>query len=615
MTYEITIDLHGPLLVAGGPGGGLGADLATARRWAGGERRAVPYIPATALRGAIRLQLEALLAGTHLTPTGPYALENNGADASQLTDSVAALFGCSGPAELRSGSKEGKVRLSDAWPIDEVAAAAALRVRANVAIDPVLASAADQKLFFRELVETGERPLQFRAELEVHGATAEELRHLEAALGSTEAVGAGKAVGGGAISIRFERGQSAAGATVEGDPASAGSARLAFELLEPAHFGDGGPRGNHQGTRSYIPGATVRGALAWALLRSGRVSPSDAPFRELFLGEVSFGDALPGAAGANPRVRPLTLAERRSDVPSLCDKLPLHLARGRINRELEGTGLAFREDDGSQRFDPVEARSAEGLLRHTRTRVSIDRETGAAAAQRLFSIEQIEPFLAAGSPAANATTFVATIEGLSPSSAAASLLAELRGLPVFVGAGRNHGLGRVSLGVAFEGGEQDVAAAVAQVERLSSAVERLARDLRRRGGLPPAQEPAPADAMLLALVAQSDYLPEVASADPFAELGIGKARLLRRFLQEGSSGGYDELSAREQGAAASALKPLEPTLAAGSVFVYEVERSSLPAILERALPTLRRGVGRGIPTGHGRFALWVDSGTNEETMR
>ena len=597
---EITV--HGHLLVAGSQVPGLGVDLATARRSDG--RGLVPYIPATALRGAVRLQLEALLQGAGRGGIGPYPLDDGIPRERLAGDLVARLFGYSGERGSRSGAQEGLLRFGDALPVDGPAAARAVAVRPGLELDDHLGTAAERKLFFREVAEAAAAPLVFRAELDTGGAVDEEIRVLRAAIETTDALGAGKAKGGGAVSIRWLYEPGGATTSVVGDPASAARARLTFTLREPAHLGDGGPAGNHHATRTWVPGATVRGAVAWALLRAGTTAPDSSEFRALFLDEadpVSFGDALPThTPEVDPAVRPATRRECRSADKQPADVLISELARERVNRALEAAGspVRLRADDGAARFDPVSARPAHDLLKRTRTRVSIDRHTGTAMDGRLFSIEQLEPWLATKTPgeAARRATFVSWVEGLTP--AAATLLAELDGVPLFLGAGRHHGLGSVDAEVRFEAAPEPAGAEEA-VLALARAIDASAAAFAAQAGVA-----APGvQAVPLALVASSDYVPGDPSAPhPLAEAGLAGlpevAGLSRTFLNAGAAGGYDQRQA------AAPLKDLLPAIGAGSVFVYDVEPGALPGLLARLLPALRRGVGRRVDSGCGRFELF-----------
>ncbi|MFY9823113.1 MAG: RAMP superfamily CRISPR-associated protein [Thermoanaerobaculia bacterium] len=603
----LEIRLTGPLLVAG-DASALGADLATARRFDG--KRFVPYIPATALRGAVRLQLEALLRGAGEPAVGPYPLDTEGSVVDSK-NTVARLFGYSGPKDERTGALEGQLRFGDAMPRDPAKAAAAIRVRPGLEIDDLTSTAADRKLFFREVAELG-TDLLFHAPLALRNVCPEDERLLRAAIETTDALGAGKAKGGGALEIRW---------LDEGDPEEAGvemtfvtgeradRARLVITLREPAHFGDGGPLGNHQATRTYIPGATVRGALAWALLNHEKTTGESPDFQALFLGSgaASFGDALPVDS---PSEEPLVLAATRREergTHATDDVLVRELGRERIARLLteSDSPLVLRADDGDRRFDPVpEARPARGLVRTTRTRVSIDRQTGAAADGRLFTIEQIEPLTTAGQP----VRFVSWIENIP--EAGRPLLRKLEGLSVALGAGRNHGLGQASAELRFETPESDEPAGVS-VRALSEAVDQEARSLALRAKLD--LSALPAGTLYLALVAQSDYVPASDGAHhPLAERVFGERfgsiSLVRCFLSAGAAGGFDERPNR-----LGPLKDLLPAIGAGSVFVYEIENEMFAGI-EDVLAILRRGVGLRVECGCGRFSLHPGTGLEGATV-
>ncbi len=602
---RLEISLHGHLLVAGGQASALGVDLATALRFDG--RRYIPYIPATALRGAIRLQLEALLSGAELDASGPYPLEANEGQAAleEPDDTVSRLFGFSGPPGSREGSHEGLLRFGDALPADAEQAASTLGLRPGVELNDFTSTAADQKLFFREVVEVFSNPLVFHARLDLlepEKVQEQDLKYLKAAAEATDAIGAGKAKGGGAVSIRWFDDDTAGRTQIQGSPEGAGRARLVFTLLEPAHFGDGGPYANHHATRSYIPGTTVRGALAWALLRNDLAKPQDAGFQALFLDRspASFGDALlVHDPTADPRVSPATERERRGAKGLRRDILISELARDRINDRLQGR--YFRSDDDPFRYDPVPARPIEGLARSIRTRVSIDRWFGTAAGRKLFSIEQIEPWLA-DEKTPLAVRFVSWVEGLTP--VASALLGQLRDKSVFLGAGRNHGLGSVDLQIEFQT-EPGPGNPEALVRALGEAVERRAEELAVRAALSDSFEKEDESLLPLVLVAHSNYVPSRGEiSHPLAEpevtcLDLGIFHPQRAFLSSESSGGYDQRSRKGE-----PLKDLIPAIGAGSVFVYSVPAENLSETLERLLPILRRGIGRRVESGAGRFGLF-----------
>ncbi|HEV7504984.1 MAG TPA: RAMP superfamily CRISPR-associated protein [Thermoanaerobaculia bacterium] len=604
----LEITLQGHLLVAGGQAAESGADLATARCRYGGKL--VPYIPATALRGAVRIQLEALLKGGGLDRevVEPYPFDvPEGQVPPDPEGSVARLFGYSGPTGKRKGAGEGALRFSDAIPIDLARAEAALRVRPGVELENFTATAEDKKLFFREVAEVSSEPLVFRAHLTVvepPKLKTGDLDFLRAAVEITDSIGAGKAKGGGEVTVRWIDIDLPTVVRVQGDSASGTRARLLFTLVEPAHFGDGGPYANHHATRTYIPGATVRGAVAWSLLRNGRTQPGDKGFKELFLEgpPASFGDALlVHEADAEPSLYSATARTVRGSKHDLRNVLVPELARERVNRAGAESAVYIRTDDGHERLDPVEeARPSDRLVRHTRTRVSIDRWKGTAAEGRLFSIEQLDPILSSKNVEdVHPARFVSWVEGLTP--AAAHSLAGLSGTAVLVGAGRKHGLGLVEVDVRFES-EPHEGEPEQKVRELARLIDRAAADLFRRAGI---GEVSPSTRKLpLALVALSDYVPSRADIfDPLSEpelktLDLGFRGLGRKFLKAGVSGGYDQ-----RPETAAALKDLLPAVGAGSVFVYEIDPDELGETLRRLLPPLRRGVGQRVDSGCGRFGL------------
>ncbi|MFN7963390.1 MAG: RAMP superfamily CRISPR-associated protein [Thermoanaerobaculia bacterium] len=605
---RLEILLHGPLLVGGGQTPGWGAHLATLRTLKNGAW--LPYIPATALRGAVRLQLEALLAGAGKAPTGPYPLDGEGGALPPDSDPVARLFGYSGRQGERTGSKEGLVRFGDALPSEEHRArfARSFGLRPGVEIDDRTGAAARQKLFFRELAEASSKPVALEADLEIDDAEPELVELLRAAAESTTAIGAGKSTGSGAVEIRWHEDEAAGAGERNEELTDADSATLVLTLLEPAHFGDGGPRRNHHGTRTYLPGATLRGAIAWALLRSGQARPEDSAFQQLFLGEsaLSFGDGLLLAPGSSqPELH--SVGRRAELLPGgkrISDCLPRELARESVNRRLEDSGRTLRADDGPHKHEPLPPRPGGQLLRRTRTRLSLDRRTGAAASSRLFSIEQLENYQPDHPD--QPVQFLARIEGLDRAGREAlKLLAKLEGVSLFVGAGRHHGLGKVSCELRFEQRQPSaqLAEACRQVAAFTAAAQESSRELAARAGLGDVQEP-PVGRCLLALVATSDYLPNARRSHPLAEV-LGEApEPCRRFLLPSAQGGYNQQPEADGGGREPPLKTLRSALGAGSVFVYELPESELEAVLRQALPELARGVGLNVESGCGRFQPW-----------
>lgn len=595
---RLEIELQGHLLIAGGRSAGMGVNQAmVCRRTEHGD---VPYIPATALRGAVRIQLEALLRGATQAATGPFPKDNLAeGDTFQARDVVARLFGYSGRASDPGGSQPGILRFSDALPTDPEQARTRLRVRAGVGIDRYTSSAANQRLFFREECSGSSAPLTFLAELTITGqAQPEDLLFLRNAVTTTHAIGSGKSSGGGAVSIRWIDKEHPVRNRVLGDSRTACRARLVCRLLEPAAFGDGGMIGNHLGTELYLRGSTLRGAIAWALLNANRCKADDDTFKALFLNEhnpVSFGDGLPVRSQTEEgRIRPATRRRPRHQQGVEIDILVDELARHRVNRHLEETNQPhyLRPQYGGYKQSTLPARETDDLVRRTRTRVALDRYTGTAAPQKLFSYEYIDPWF--GTPDENnalvPVRFVSWIENLGPESA--KLLARLQHTTLFVGSGRHTGQGQVQVELTFHGAARDAPKTGGFAQHLEQKVRELALGLN----LTIAAEPAP-----LVLVARSAYLPNRPGDHPLGDWEDRYGTPSACYRNREKVGGYDQRP--NQG---GYFKPLYEAVGAGSVFVYQPRPGQDLLLSETVWTALRNGVGKETALGCGRFELFEE---------
>lgn len=612
----LEIILDGSLMIAGGKSAGLGIHLSTLTRRSG--RLEVPYIPATALRGAIRLQMEALLRGAELDVACPFPDESlPEGQVFQPKDMVARLFGYAGRPDDRDGSGAGLLRFTDALPLEPVAATARLRIRAGVALDRYSGSAADQHLYFKEECAAG-GAIVFQASVTYMGPLAQkEKQWLRAAAESTEAIGAGRSSGGGEIRIRWQEDKPAIKHVIRGDAGTAERARLCLRLLEPAIFGDGQMLGNHRGTRLFPRGSSIRGALAWALIRAGLVpaqhTHEDPGFHALFLENVSFGDGLPvPEPDSEPIIRPATTREARTrQERPFKDVLVRELARERLNRRIEdgGGNRYLGIDDPCYRPDPAPARALDGLVVRTRTRVSLDRYSGSAAFGKLFSFECLDPFFANPNPDRDPVplSFVSRIENLNPR--AARLLEQMGDTTLLIGGGLQHGMGLARIHLEFlqqapadwerlvKDGQRRIGKLA---DRLDTEVTRLASNL----GIG-SQGDSAGDGQPLVLVARSAFITAPNEDHPLARWAEWAGQPVRQFLNRETVGGFNQ---RYHGDTSrkGPFKTQYQAIGAGSVFVYQVASQNLEKLLRLALPKLRRGVGLNGPCGCGRFELYQE---------
>ena len=234
-----------------------------------------PYIPATALRGALREALEAVLRGSgeHRACAGGDGLDPSGGDAamtgkaahgscelgSEGTPCLACrLFGTR-RAQIGPGERafSGLV-LGDA----SLAREASWTTRPVVAIDRARRSASDQQLVFQRIPHSVEQ-LAFIARGRVSDPAL--AKYLEVATRATKHIGSGRSRGLGRVELdlawRNAEPPSHTGARVVPE----GDLLLRVTLTSPMLVGAPTIDGNHRETRHEIPGSTVRGAIGFAL--------------------------------------------------------------------------------------------------------------------------------------------------------------------------------------------------------------------------------------------------------------------------------------------------------------------------------------------------------------
>lgn len=605
--FEIEVRAVGPLLVGGHSAPEHGGDKASAR-----DLRGRPMIPASALRGALRIELERLLRGRDGDDAVCGAnLEAGEARGEPCTCPVCRLFG-------QEGHGLGSLRLEDAVLAEGSRAVPVLRPQ--VAVGRRSGSAVSGHLAFMEAMAAAEAEppvycarghLAPRSVDETPEALAEDLRNLRAAAAALFALGGGKARGFGWVEcdVREAADEKEAEKPPSVAPASAGgtvSLRLRLEARAPLHFGDGRPLGGFLPTRASAPGSTVRGAVAFALLEQGLCGPDDGRFQSLVVGgdgAASFGTAR--GAGDRPS------ATRRRCRPNdhVFDDLVGEILR-RQSAEV-GVALAIRAG-GACTKDGCTATKAQPWpwrerhpepWRRVRTRTAINRRTGTAMDQKLYSVEVLEPEYARGAGKERVPLeLVAEVRGLS--GEAAELLATLHGREVWLGGRRSRGMGRCLVRV-----EEAVEP---EVELARQAADSLTREVARawaavRAAVGEAVDDFPGkDQALVAIVLEEPWAPEDGSRDlENGPLGA-EAKPIHRFLHVVEEGRFGAVEASRFGAPQAVTRgEIEPVLAAapGSIFVARIARSALDAHLARWLTLGRRGSGRNREIGWGRFSI------------
>ncbi len=611
-SFEIVLRPDASALAIGGRSAPAhGGDKATAR---GADGKLL--IPASALRGALRIELEKLLAGLDSAAAACSVHRPAGGD-DPCSCPVCRLFG-------QEGLESGALRLSDAVLGDGDGRQAAV-VRPRVAVSRRSRTAVDKHLGFVETSDLLETDTTFRArawlvpeptqDLE---AEAEEHRvNLEAACSALRAIGGGKSSGFGWLECSIEDwkdGNRTADSTAVSYRGSAASGlRLHFEAQAPLHLGQGAAIGYFQSTGDHAAGSTVRGAVAFALLEQGLCRPEDEGFQQLFGAgaTVSFGAAR--LAGDRPSATRFQCRPEKHVFDDLVGEILRRCAADYGVALAVGPGGACPiEDCRPVKVTPADRRSGVSLPKvSVRTRTAVNRRTGTAMDRKLFTHEVLEPVIGEGSGARRPLVLSAEVWGLGDQTLAT--LGRLNERQVWLGGKRSQGMGACLLRLEAPDRATEAARARQLAQELAGAVRKGWERVAKAGGLGK-QRLIGRKETVLALVLTEPWLPE-------DEVSLGKLRqgplepldpserkprLLARFIEIVEQGRFGALEAKRYGATEKVFRgevtPRE-AVAAGSVYVYAMSRQVLEANLDRWLANGRTGCGRNRQTGWGRFVV------------
>ncbi|WP_437942744.1 RAMP superfamily CRISPR-associated protein [Sorangium sp. So ce341] len=400
--FELVLSFpSGSVLIGGHSPAPEGVNIAHARLPDGR-----PVIPASALRGALREALEALLravgepacaGGNGEEPRRPGPPQRGLCQLAAGTSCRSCrLFG-GGRSVLPEASRTfSALVLGEAAPVDE--GAIAWRTRHGVAIDRRRRSASNQRLFRRAVPEEG---LTYRARGRLIGTDEQVRRDFEAAVAATTHIGAGKSGGLARVEMKLQWVSS----EVAPRPVPPGSEiELSIVLRTPASIGVPLAAGNFRDTRLDIPGSALRGAIGFALAEILE-DPNEPDFQALVAedeGGAIFDflypvDGFDSAGIAGPW--PLTARQCKADpshgvVDTLLDRIAVDTVRtpaeaARVAQHIvetcpvAGCGHVLRSARGSRRA------SGPPRTRLT-TRVAMDRQRASARDKMLFSHAQIE---------------------------------------------------------------------------------------------------------------------------------------------------------------------------------------------------------------------------------
>ncbi|WP_437297355.1 RAMP superfamily CRISPR-associated protein [Sorangium sp. So ce426] len=416
------------------------------------DREGRPFIPATALRGALRETLEALLRGANLPAcVSGTGVDPDGAEANQIQPrpctledgarcKACRLFGTQRAALDRDERAFSGLILGDARAH---AGADTWTLLPGVSIDRHARTAANQRFYLRRVPA----PSRERAFLARGRLIFPELKQLfQSAVNGTTHIGAGRSRGLARVEmelrwLELEEEPQRAPLTLPGE----GDLRLRVTLRSTASIGVPIASDDIRDTRREIPGAALRGAVGFALAEN-LPDPNDAAFQALVAAEhgAHFGylypvdDDAPGPSAPLPITAVACKHERHDHgvVDTLLDRIAVALAEtAKQASDVDRTRLArcscgapLRGLDGMRRRrSPVPTRAV--------TRVSMDRARSSARDEQLFSQILLD----------TGTVFEGTIRNIPPETR--ERLALALSMPLSLGRGRSSGWGQVDVDV------------------------------------------------------------------------------------------------------------------------------------------------------------------------
>lgn len=564
-----------------------------------------PYIPASALRGALRESFEAVLRGTgeHSACSGGDGMDPEICNGSpEDVPSGLCTLGPGGTPCLACrlfGTRRSSIGaaerafsglvLGDALPVGTPG----WTTRPSVAVGRASRSAKDKHLLFQRIpAAPGDEPLTFTALGRVRDPSL--AAYLEAATRATTHIGAGRSRGLARVELALAWREPPAPANYT-SPASATEHDLLVRvtLTSPALIGASIIDANYRETRHEIPGSTVRGAVGFALREMLADADGDRDTQDLLDAEhgAQFGflysaDATPPpGSGTIPGPLPITAAVCKREgrahgvVDTLLDRLVLLHATSAKDAE-----RAIRPATTRCARCPAPLRTAHGSRRaakapDTRTivRASMDRTRQAARDGQLFS----QVLLAPG------VILEGTIRNI-PARSRQRLTQALGSGIVSFGRGRSSGWGQARL-------DHERAPAIRPLSDRAVAFDRALRtrldeaglSSERIGRLVPVTLLSPL--WPLSLTGGSDG--DLADGERDLREAVGNATCFlaaRRFVREGA---WDQRT--------GTMTTFQAT-AAGGVFVLELRQATWRDLVDRLESLERHGIGRRRDQGYGQ---------------
>jgi len=285
--FKLRIKVNTSLLIGGQTSSTL-LDAATAR-----EASGAPLIPASALKGALRIGLERLLKALKGQDAACFVSDPGKACSPEGPCTVCKIFG--GPGS------EGKIRFTDARVVEplrrlftkenkeerrEEPTGGGYAIRHGVAISRKRNAAQEEMYFNAEVLSQFLPECIFESEVWLlKDFEGDEERLFQTAVRSLETIGGDKSRGLGWVEAELEElsPEESGGQPGAQPQAQADKVMLLLSPVEHTRISGTKPTSYFLETLNYIPGSTVRGAVARSFSHSLDKGWQDEAFKEAFL--------------------------------------------------------------------------------------------------------------------------------------------------------------------------------------------------------------------------------------------------------------------------------------------------------------------------------------------
>jgi CRISPR-associated protein Csx10 len=634
--WKLKLKVRTSLLV-GGQTSPVLMDVATARYPSG-----LPIIPATALKGALRIEFERLarLAQEHGLIEGEPAVcdagvPDNACGKGEKRCIVCQLFGTPGI--------EGRLRFHDAkiindtlirlfvWKREEtgerkdVPFEAGYDVRPGVAIGRSRKTAAERLLFISETLVPFLPDCIFEAEIDGNNISEFEERLLKQSVQSLTAIGGDKSRGLGQVEASLEEiaqegipiTQGASTATVSVKPLCL---QLTLTPIEYLRVSAVKVTNNFLDAYDFLPGSTVRGAIARSFAFSSHCPQGwqDDEFRQAFLRQPAlFTEFYPTNASVPARPIPLSARTCKSfpGFRSISDEEAQREGKRRshgakdiliaaaVVRLLRKTGIPAALEDrcifcssmlkelGGYYINP--STYVEGGAYRVHTKTAINRQRGTSAEGQLYSYELVDAKLEYQE--SQRPRFIGKAINLTP--ALYQHLQSLSGQTLLIGGARLRGYGKAKLTVELPPSDEQPQEWKQRMEKMTALIRTPVLEV-----ISNTEREELESQIFFSLKLVSDLMLPPGNWEQ--ELVKEIKRWLRinqeltlelAICRTGYRGGYNE--------AMGICKELIPVIVRGSAFLFSCHQDNESNILNALPALLQQGMGLRCEEGFGRVSF------------